>query len=299
MFIELWRGLLDYYHDNTSTADINNAKLFINWSIEDIANIYNWPFLRGTMDLSVSADGLYSLNKFNQLSASANVYAIAQTSADNGVIVQCHGKYVSGNVYYNTVNDLNCSAGVTASASNFFNSIDHFCKPITTGSIVITTGSTILCTLGATDTCISNDVRKITAIADASGNRNAQEFDYNDQLLANPDGSTDGSVGGYDIDYNNQIRFFNIDSARTYSIVYQRNPKYLSANTDLTEFPRWFYQDIINYTHKVYGLRFQDENDAWNGISMKPMLLQDIVAKHTNMTNNSPRVMPAWVKRRV
>lgn len=299
MYVELYRGLLDYYHDNTSTTDINNAKLFINWSIEDIANGYDWPFLRGTRDISVSADGIYSLNAFSQLTASANIYAVAQSSADNGLVVQCHGKYASGDTYYNVSNNLNCSASVTASGSNFFNSIDHFIKPITTGSVVITTGTNILLTLGATDTCVANDVKKITAIADAANNHQAVEFNYSNQLQANPNASTSGNIGGYDIDYNNQIRFYNVNSARSYTVLYQRNPKYLSQNTDISEFPRWFYQDIVDYAHKVYGLRFQDEADAWNGIQMKPMLLQEIIRKHTNMANSSPRVVPAQFARRV
>lgn len=300
MFIELWKGLLDYYHDNNRATDIANAKLFINWSITDIANGFDWPFLRGNMSLDVSADGVYVVDKFQQLSASANVYAIAFDSLDNGVIVQCHGKYVSGNTFYPVVDSLNCSAAVTASGSNYLNYIDYFTKPITNGSVIITVGSgNILLILGANETCISNDVKKITSIIDPVNNKDATNLDYNTQSLGNPNASTSGSRGGYDIDYLNRVRFFNINSPRTYTINYQRNPKYLSENTDITEFPRWFYQDIIDYAHKVYGLRFQDEQDAWNGIQLKPVLLQEIIRKHANITTTSPDCIPAWFKRRV
>lgn len=302
MFIELWKGLLDYYHDNNSATDIANAKLFINWAITDIANGFDWPFLRGNMSLDVSADGVYTIDRFQQLSAVAYVYGNTTVSADNGAIVTVHGKYVSENTYYNATDNLICSANISpysASSDNYYHYIDHFIKPITTDSIVILSGVNTLVTLGANETCISNDVRKITSIIDPVNNKDATNLDYNTQSLGNPNASTSGSRGGYDIDYLNNIRFFNINSPRTYTINYQRNPKYLSENTDITEFPRWFYQDIIDYAYKVYGMRFQDEQDAWNGIQLKPVLLQEIIRKHANITTTSPDCIPEWFKRRV
>jgi hypothetical protein len=219
---------------------------------------------------------------------------------DNGKPVQIHGKYVSGNAYYNVVNEVNASAGAYASASNanYFNSIDSFTKGITTGSVFISTnGVDVFATLGPNDTVVSNDIRKVTTVADATNNRTAVERNYNDQLQGAPNSVATGGIGTYDFDYNNNIRFSNISEARTYNLVYQRNPKYLTNNTDITEFPRWFYTDIINYAHKVYGLRFQDEGDAWNGIQMKPQLIQEIIDKHTSTANSNPRVVPSWVRR--
>lgn len=302
MFIELWKGLLDYYHDNNSATDIANAKLFINWAINDIANEFDWPFLRGTTSIQVSANGIYPLTSFNQLSDSSNVYAYMELSADNGKEVKMHGKYISGNAYYSTTNTYNPSAdtgGAYDEGNNpvAVNYIDCFTKGITVGSVFITiNGIDVFATLGPNDTVVANDIRKVTTIVDASNNRKAEERNYNDQLQSNPSSVAIGSIGTYDFDYNNNIRFSNISEPRTYSLVYQRNPKYLTNNTDITEFPRWFYPDIINYAHKVYGLRFQDEQDAWNGIQLKPILLQEIIRKHANMNTASPDCVPSWFK---
>lgn len=296
MFIELWKGLLDYYHDNNATVDINNAKMMINWSIQDISNSYDWPYLRGTTTLTASADGVYSLNKFSQLTASANIYAIAQDTSDNGIAITVHGKQISGNSYNNLVDSINCSSSISASASNYYNSLDYFIKPITTGTIVITSGTNILTTLAASDTVIGNDIHKITTIVD--GTYTGINLDYNTQLKANPSGTVEGTNIGWDIDYNNQIRLFNLADARTFTIIYQRIPKYLINNNDLTELPKSFYPDIINYAHKVYGLRFQDESDAWNGIASKQQLIAEIIAKHTSRTQDQ-RVMPSWYQRKV
>ncbi len=74
MYIELWQGLQDLMHENAGTNEIARAKRFINNTIQDFGNAYDWEFLRGQTCITATANGLYTVQPINQLDASSYVY---------------------------------------------------------------------------------------------------------------------------------------------------------------------------------------------------------------------------------
>lgn len=304
MFIELWQGLRDLYHDNKQTESENNAKRFINWAIRDLANEYDWEFLRATTSLTPSADGEYNLNPITQLSSlSANIYAIAALSADNGVSVYMGGKKLSEAVSSNPTltidsDTFTISAGVSASASGY-SQLDWFYKQATNGAVYITNGTAVIATLGASDTYVSNNIRRISQIVDPTGNNCLYYIDYATELKGNPSSSAISAYTGYDFNGAGNIRIFNAQNVAL-TILYQKLPKYLINNYDRTEFPYEMYQDIIDFAYRVYGKRFQDEADAIQdmGVSaLKHMLAGEIIRKWS--PQKKQRVVPRGLRRAV
>ena len=305
MFIELWSGLRDLYHDNTTLASKDDAKRFINWSIRDIANEYDWEFLRGSKSQSVTANGTIDLNSITQLTGvSAAVYGIASATADEGVGVTIHGKYlnVSTSAFSVTSDGITVSAALTASGSQAWSHIDAITKPITSDGVYITNGTTTIATLGASDTYVANDIKKINSIIDSAGDRVVKFMDYNSALRGDPNSNYTSGGLGYDVDYKNVVKFYNVpDAGRTVTILYQRQPLYLINDYDRTEFPEDMYADITNYAYKVYGKQYQDEGDNIPDtakIAMREALAGEIIRKWTmGKDRKQKRIMPRNMRR--
>lgn len=304
MFIQLWRGLIELSHDNDTDVDIARAKRFINYSISDISNNYDWEFLRGSTSITATAAGVYDVSPIRQLSAQSTVYVQLNSFADFNPNITIGGMYIDGDEFTSTAYTVEASAGATASAAGDLDHIDFISKPITNDSVFITTsGGNIIATLNATDTYLSNDVKKINSVICENDPSRTDFFDWNSQLKNNPS-QTNNGVSGYDIDYNSQIRVYSLPASSTvFSIYYQRKPKTLVANNDRSEFPLAFYADIIDYAYKVYAKRYSDEADAVPDtmmIELKNMLIAEIWRKwNAGKDTRSIRVMPAWIKRSV
>lgn len=302
MYIQLYDDLRNLMNDNNSAQARLNAKTFINYALRDIANEYDWEFLRGTTTFTPTANGIYDLNPITQLTGlSATIYAIASASADDGKLVNIFGKSINTttSAYSSVLSAITVSASLTASAAQTYSFIDAFTKVATSGSIFITTGSgNIICTLGASDTYVSNDIRKISAIVDTLTDKPVYKYDYNTFLKGSPDESVDSDVLAYDIDYVSKVRVFNLDttSSHTYKVSYQRRNKLLVNDWDKPEFPDYFYPDIILYAWEIYGKRFQDEADAVNGSQLymlKKEMINEIIRKWTSGGDRiSQRIIP-------
>ena len=301
MFIEMWSGLRDLYHDNKTQTSKENSKRFINWSIADIANEYDWEFLRGIKNISVSADAEYSLDKITQPTTSADLYFIASASADNGVQLTIGGSIINNaldTITYKLAN-VDVSAGVSASSSSWSN-IDYVIKPVTQGTIFITNGTSIIATLDPSDTYVANNTRKINKVVDPTNNRIVEPIDWSTQLEGSPDGST--ILQGYDFVGNSKVRFFGA-SGNTYSLIYQMRPRWLVNNYDVTEFPRELYQDVIQYAYRIYGKQFQDEATQVGDTmidDLKKVLIGNIIRKWTSSSEKiNKRVLPRGFTRAV
>jgi len=309
MYIELWSGLRDLMHENQSSQSKSRAQQFINWSLKDVASEFAWPFLRGTKSFTPTANGTYDLNNIEQLTGlSANIYAIPSAAGDAGATVYINGKYINTTTSaYNVVNSsIVLSAGVSASASQQFSHIDSFLKPVTSGVITLTNGSgNVICTLGASDTYIANDIRKISAVVDTNSGSQVIPFDYNMFVKANPGTTNSSSQLAWDLDYGSQIRVMNISPTSTYAfnVLYQRDPKYLVNDYDRTEFPTYFYQDIIDYAYKVYGKGYEDEATVTpdgNLYQLKQVLIAEMIRKYTSGGDRkSQRILPRGHKRTI
>lgn len=306
MYIQLHDDLRNLMNDNESSQARANAKSFINYALRDIANEYDWEFLRGSTTFSPTANGTYNLNPITQLTGlSATIYGIASSSSDDGKIVNVFGKYINSttSAYSSIVSAITVSASLTASAGQSFTVIDAFTKPVTSGSIIITSGSgNIICTLGANDTYVSNDIRKINAIVNTTNDKNVIRYDYNKFVKGSPDESVDSDVLAWDVDYGSTVRVMNLNttSTPTYKVLYQRQNKPLINDWDKPEFPEYFYPDIIMYAYEVYGKRYQDEADAVNGSQLyllKKELINEIIRKWVSGGDRpSQRILPRGYK---
>lgn len=288
MYIQLYDDLRKMMNDNESTMARQNAQNFINYSLRDIANEYDWEFLRASATFSPTANGLYDLNPITQLTGlSATIYAIASSTSDDGKLVNVFGKYINTttSAYSSVLSAITVSASLTASAAQTFSTIDAFTKVATSSSIIITSGGgNIICTLGANDTYISNDIRKISTVVDTLRDKQVIRYDYNKFVKGSPDESVDSDTLAWDLDYGSKIRVFNLNTSvsHTYKVLYQRLNKALVNDWDRPEFPEAFYPDIIMYAWEVYGKRYQDESDAVNGSQLyllKKELINEIIRK--------------------
>lgn len=302
MYIQLYDDLRNLMNDNNSAQARLNAKNFINYALKDIANEYDWEFLRGSTTFTPTANGVYNINPITQLTGlSATLYGIAELSADNGSVVNIFGKYINSttSAYSSYMATASVSAAVTASASQSYSTIDAFTKVATSGAVYITTGGgNIIATLGATDTYVSNDIRKISAIVDIARDKVVTRYDYNTFVKGSPDESVDSDNLAWDIDYGTNIRVFNLTTSQThtYKVFYQRKNKLLVNDWDRPEFPEYFYPDIVMYAFEVYGKRYQDEADAVNGSQLymlKKEMINEIIRKWTSGGDRvSQRILP-------
>ena len=188
------------------------------------------------------------------------------------------------------------SAGVSASAGGY-SQLDWFYKSVTNGAVYITNGTTIIATLGATDTYVSNDIKKINQVIDPVGNNCLGYIDYATYLKSNPSNAA-LTYTYYDFNGSGKIQIFNAQN-RALTLLYQRKPRYLVNNYDRTEFPYQMYQDIIDFAYRVYGKRFQDEADAIQDMGvtqLKHQLAGEIIRKWTPNVKEK-RVLPRQFRR--
>jgi hypothetical protein len=83
---------------------------------------------------------------------------------------------------------------------------------------------------------------------------------------------------------------------------YQKIPRTMILPTDTTEFPRNLWPKIVEAAYWGYGLRYEDEADAVQGMANYKGKLQECVEAWLISRGNSSigrsRVMPARVRRR-
>jgi hypothetical protein len=306
LFIEMWSGLRDLMGDNNTATDINDAKRFINWTVRDLAQQYDWEFLRGNKSLTASAgSGVYDLSNIAQISATAqSIYVQTDATADDGMTVTIFGKQIGASSQLNISSDPITVVGTaTASGGIQYSHIDSIRKAASTGTITVTTaltGGDTIATLSASDTFIANDINKINYITDDSNQKRVHSYDESTYELGNPNGSNLGNYSAYDITHEGQLQLFNVDANVALSIFYQRNPRWLIKDQDRSEFPEIFISKLVNAAYEGYGLRYRDQSDANFGKQRYIELLKDIVADWKNGKDKPVnRVMPGWYKRRL
>jgi|ETNvirnome_2_300_1030623.scaffolds.fasta_scaffold01233_7 hypothetical protein len=304
LFIEMWAGLRDLMGDNNTPGDINDAKRFINWTIRDLSQQYDWEFLRGTKSLTATGgSGVYDLSDIAQISATAEtIYVQTDASADDGSIVTIFGKQIAASSTLNISSDpVTIVATATASGSIVYSHIDSIRKAASTGSITVTTSAGgVISTLAASETYKSNDIRKINYITDDSNQKRVHPYDDSTYELGNPNGSSLGNFSAYDLDHESMLKLFNVDANTVLSIIYQRVPRWLIKDQDRSEYPESFISKIVNASYEGYGLRYRDQQDATLGKQRYLGLLRDIVSDWL-VGKDQPvnRIMPAWIKRKL
>jgi hypothetical protein len=302
MFIELWNGVRNLSHDNNQETARENAKAFVNWTLRDLANEYDWGCLRGTLQVTATADDmLLDLTQIHQLTASANtLYIYSDATADGGLVIQAFGKRVNtDNTFDVTSDSVTLIATATATGGVSFSHIDHFRKATTSGSVyIVSAGGDLIATLGPTDTYVSNDVSKINSISDISNTRRVDFIDYATQRKADPGLTYNAQYSGYDIGHENAIQLLNCPSGTVLLISYQRLPRNLVLDHDRTEFPPSLWPGIIDTAYIGWALRFQDEADGTQGKAAYKTKLREIASSFiTGKDKKSARVMPSWYKR--
>lgn len=307
MFIELWQGLRDLMHENSGTdstdVGIVKPKLFINWAINDLACLYDWPFLRGEIQMTATAgSGLYVINPISQLTATAQtLYIYSNATADGGGSVIVKGKQIPGSNanYINVTDTVTLIATATATGGVTFSHIDSITRAVGSGTItVVTSTGGSVATIPSSTEYVSNDISKINAVVNQTDKVSIFEYNYSTYQKGNPNGSNLGTDAAYDMDYSGKIRFMNITSGDSVLILYQRTPKYLMDDRDRTEFPNKFYSKIINAAYEGYGLRYEDEGDALQGKMRYQSLLKEIVQDYLIGSNQQTRrILPKQFKR--
>ena len=304
LFIEMWSGLRDLLGDNNTATDINDAKRFINWTIRDLAQQYDWEFLRGNKSLTATAgSGVYDLSNLAQISATAEtIYAQTDATADDGLVVTIFGKQIAADSVLNISSDpITIVATATASGGIVYSHIDSIRKAASTGNITVTTSAGgVIATLTDSDTYVSNDINKINYITDDSNQKRVNPYDESTYELGNPNGSNLGNFSAYDLDHEGKLRLFNVDANVALAIIYQRIPRWLIKDQDRSEFPDVFTSKIVNASYEGYGLRYRDQADANFGKQRYLDLLRDIVSDWVTAKDKPVnRIMPAWYKRRL
>lgn len=309
MFISLWQGVRDLMHDNSTTNATDDAKRFINWTIQDLANEYDWEFLRGSLNITASAGaGIYSLQQLDQLTATAEtLYAYTDATADSGLPVYVYGKQIGASSNLTITADIMSLIGTaTATGGMTFSSIDSIRKNTTSGTVtVVTSTGGVIATLSSTDRIKANDIRKINVVVDQNNSELMAAFDYNTYQQGNPNDSGRGTLQAYDIDFdpdyaNQSIRLMNVAVGRAALVIYQRIPRYLMRDNDRSEFPEYLYPGIIEAAYEGWGLRYQDEADGSQAKLRYKELLQEIVRTWiTGKAQKGARVMPGWYRRHV
>ena len=280
-------------------------KRFINWTLKDLANEYDWEFLRGEINLTATGgSGVYNLEAILQLSATAEtLYAQSDATADGGDILEVFGKSIPGSdadlIYQRDLMTLVATATATGGVS--FSHIDGIRRVAGDGTILVTNSEgTVLATLTSTDTYLANDVNKINKVISNSNDKQIKPYDYSTYQKGNPDNSDLGDDGAYDIDYLGQLRLMNVTANDIFRIVYQREPKYLFNDQDRTEFKTSLYPQIIEACYFGYVARYEDESDGTTlKAAYKTKLGQIIDAWLKGKDQRTSRVMPSWQKRRI
>jgi hypothetical protein len=305
MFIHLWQELRDKLHENNDSTTQAKCKQILNDTLKDLANEYDWEFLTSDYSFTTTAtsDG-YSVDPIPDLSAAYTLYAQATPlSAGSGVITILGTRINADGSYDLTSDSISLIATATASGGISFSHIDAIRSTGVAGTVSITNSSAaVLATLSSTDREINyKPLLRPTGIFDVTKSQEIRYVDVKTALKGDPTGQFLGQ-SEYWTQEGDLFYLANVLVNTDVLMFYQKIPRTMILPTDTTEFPRNLWPKIVEAAYWGYGLRYEDEADAVQGMANYRGKLQECVDAWVSSRGNSSigrsRVMPARVRRR-
>lgn len=271
-FFDLYYDLAVQLNDTADDA-LANTKVWINWTLRDLCNMYDFPQLYKTITITGSS---YDFKRLQPLTSASAVSLFSDNSADTGITATVYGYQLSlGDRTYITEN-IALNGTATASGSSSFSHIERIeLGGTTTGNISISAQSGKLKgTMLPAETVIANDYKRIVKV-DASGD--VMPMEYADRKLKwTNDSSIDEKV--YTV-AGTTINLYGVSGSKT--IVYLTRHPWLINDLDTSPIIDMGIEDsdLVEAARLGWGLRFEDEADGVMGKQMYKQKLSEIIGE--------------------
>jgi hypothetical protein len=272
MFYDLYYDLAELLND-TASDNLTRCKSWINYTLRDLANIYEHESLYKTMTLTGTS---YNFDRLTKLTVLSVVSLFSTTSADT-MTATVYGYQLASGVRTWKSENIVVNGTATATGSESFNYIDRIelgSTPV--GQITISAQSgQVKGAIMAGETSVANDYKRIIKI-DASGD--VKPMTLQDRKLKwTTDSSIDEKV------YTKEgatITLYGTSTPATLTYLtrhpilvedYDESPLIKSGGVEC--------QDIVEAARLGWGLRFEDEADGVIGKQQYKAKLEEIAGE--------------------
>jgi len=278
-FFDMYYDLADQLND---TADDNliRTKKWVNWTLRDLVNMFNFPELQQTVTTTADA---YNFNRILPIKTASTITFVSNDSSDTAVTATVYGYNLSAKTRTLQSENVALNGTATASTTSNFAFIDRIELAETLGDVTVSNGTGVISTILAGETVVGNDFKNIIKI---DQNADVKPISTEDRLLQFP-GDTN-FAGKYYTQTGKTVQFYNATGAKT--IVYQRKHPWMI--NDYEEVALFIEEsDIVDAAWMGWGLRFEDEQGADNWKALYKRKLEEIIGNYNTPSDQVNKVV--------
>ena len=270
-FYSLYYDLAVQLND-TASDNLVNTKVWINWTLRDLCNMYEFPELYKTITTTGSS---YDFDRVKKLTANS-VVSLFSDSASDTQVATIYGSTISSGARTYSTEDVTLTGVTTASGATSFSFVDRieFASALN-GNVSISAQSGVLkgsALIGETE--IGNDRKRIIKV-DSSGDLRPMSL-ADRKLKWTNDSSINQKVY---TESGSKIDLFSTGGGSV-DITYLKKHPYLINDYDespIIAFGGVEESDIIEAAQLGWGLRFEDEQDGVIGKQRYKTKLMEII----------------------
>ena len=271
-FYDLYYDLAVQLND-TEADNLVNTKVWVNWTLRDLANMYEFPQLYKTVTTTGSS---YDFDRVKKITTGSVISLFSDDASDIQVATVYGYEISSGKRTYKT-EDVTLTGLTTASGAETFSFIDRIeLASALSGNLTVADASRTLATGIIGEEQIGNDFKRVIKV-NSSGD--VKPMTLADRKLQFPNDSSINTkiytANGSGIDI-----FGTVGGA--VSIVYLQKHPYLINDYD--ESPIIAYggveeSDIVECARLGWGVRYEDEQDGVLGKQSYKAKLMEIITE--------------------
>jgi len=272
-FYDLYFDLAEELND-TATDNLTRTKKWINYTLKDLCNMYEFPALYDTATITGTS---YDFDRLSPLTTAATVDLFSSSASDTQVAT-VYGSIINSGTRTYQSEDVTLTGATTASTTNNFNFIERIeLASAAVGQISVASNSALKGVVEIGETKIANDFKRIIKV-DASGD--VQPMSLADRKLI---WTNDSSINRKTYNMSGStVTFYGTSTSRETTYL-KKHPLLIN---DYDESPIIAYggveeSDIVEAARLGWGLRFEDEQDGTMGKQMYKQKLAEIIAELT------------------
>jgi len=270
-FYSLYYDLAVQLND-TASDSLKNTKVWINWTLRDLCNMYEFPELYKTVTTTGTS---YDFDRVKKLTANSTVSLFSDSALDTQVAT-IYGSTISSGARTYSTEDVTLTGVTTASGATSFSFVDRieFASALN-GNVSISAQSGVLkgtALVGESE--IGNDHKRVIKV-DSSGDLRPMTLADRKLKWTNDSSITDKVY----TESGSGIDLFQTGGG-TVTITYLKKHPYLINDYDespVISFGGVEASDIIECARLGWGLRFEDEQDGVVGKQVYKSKLLEII----------------------
>lgn len=273
-YFDMYYNLAENLND-TADDNLTRCKQWINYTLRDLANMYQFEELIESITTTASS---YDFKRLKNIKTASTLHLISDATAE-ATTAQVYGYYLNSTTRTYYCENIVLTGTATANSTYSYNVIDRIeLISACAGNITIANGTQDIGTLLPGETKIANDYSRVVKVDNQNGD--VTPIADRDRLLKYP-GNTNFDAMYYTL-RGSDIYFYGVTSEVTI-YKYCKHPWLIN---DYDTSPLFIEEsDIVEAASLGWGLRFEDEADGTTGKQLYKAKLAEIIGNKCKTTD--------------